>query len=208
MKTSSLLLLTCIAGACACVTASAEKQAYNFKDPKNVNNVSFRLDAPLESITGTGDGISGTVHFDPKKPETISGEIVLDATTVTVPNPLMQDHLHGEKWLHSEQFGTITFATKDVKNLKKTERGYTADITGHLTLKGTTKEINVPVQITFLPDKLGARSNGKMQGDLLVLRSDFTINRSDYGIMPGQATDKVAEEVEISLALAGYHERS
>jgi polyisoprenoid-binding protein YceI len=42
-----------------------------------------------------------------------------------------------------------------------------------------------------------------MEGDLLVLRSTFTINRSDYGIKPGQNSDKVAEEVELRLAIAG-----
>ena len=44
-----------------------------------------------------------------------------------------------------------------------------------------------------------------MQGDLLVLRTSFTINRSAFNIMAGQATDKVAEDIELSLALAGHH---
>ena len=42
-----------------------------------------------------------------------------------------------------------------------------------------------------------------MEGDLLVLRSTFTIKRSDYGIKPGQNLDKVADEVELRLAIAG-----
>jgi hypothetical protein len=42
-----------------------------------------------------------------------------------------------------------------------------------------------------------------MEGDLLVLRSSFTINRSVYGIKPGQNMDKVAEEIELRLAIAG-----
>jgi hypothetical protein len=50
---------------------------------------------------------------------------------------------------------------------------------------------------------LGKRSNGAMEGDLLVLRSSFTINRSVYGIKPGQNSDKVAEEIELRLAIAG-----
>ena len=34
---------------------------FDFKDPKKVNNVVFLLDAPLESISGTATGVSGTV---------------------------------------------------------------------------------------------------------------------------------------------------
>ena len=66
-----------------------------------------------------------------------------------------------------------------------------------------TKELTVPVTFTYLPGMLGKRSNGAMKGDLLVLRSTFTINRSDYGIKPGQNSDKVAEEIELRLAIAG-----
>ncbi len=45
-------------------TAWAAPQAFDFKDPKGVNNVQFKLDAPLESITGTATGVSGNVSFD------------------------------------------------------------------------------------------------------------------------------------------------
>ncbi|MGL5020036.1 MAG: YceI family protein, partial [Luteolibacter sp.] len=58
-------------------------------------------------------------------------------------------------------------------------------------------------KITLLPGKLADRSNGKMQGDLLVVRSSFTIKRSDFKINTEAPTDKVADEIEISLAIAG-----
>ena len=45
---------------------------FDFKDPKGVNSILFHLDAPLESISGSGNDISGSVHFDSSKPETIS----------------------------------------------------------------------------------------------------------------------------------------
>jgi polyisoprenoid-binding protein YceI len=57
--------------------------------------------------------------------------------------------------------------------------------------------------VTLLPDKLGARTGGKMEGDLLVIRTEFTIKRTDYGINPGAPTDKVSDEVVIKLAIAG-----
>jgi hypothetical protein len=50
------------------LSAQAAPLTFDFKDPKGVNNVQFSLDAPLESITGTGTGISGSVTFDPAPP--------------------------------------------------------------------------------------------------------------------------------------------
>lgn len=65
IRASFLLAATFAASA---LVASAAPRSFDFKDPKGVNNVQFNLDAPLESITGTATGISGTVMFDPAPP--------------------------------------------------------------------------------------------------------------------------------------------
>jgi len=183
---------------------AAEGLAFNFEDPKGVNTIRFNLDAPLETISGTTNGVTGTITFNPSAPESTSGSIVVDATSIKVPNPVMQDHIHSPGWIDSKKFGEITFEIKSVANVKASDKSVTADLTGTFTLHGVSKEITVPATFAHLPGKLADRSNGKMKGDLLVLRSKFSINRSDFGIKPGQNTDKVAEEIEISLALAGY----
>ena len=72
-------------------TAWAAPQAFDFKDPKGVNNAVFRLDAPLEAINGTATGVSGTINYDPAQPELLSGKIVFDANSLTVPNPMMKE---------------------------------------------------------------------------------------------------------------------
>ena len=78
------------------------------------------------------------------------------------------------------------------------------EVTGTLTVKGIAKDITVPVTITHLPGKLGARLNKpELKGDLLVLRAQFAINRSDYNIQAGKNTDKVSDRIELTLSLAG-----
>lgn len=85
----------------------------------------------------------------------------------------------------------------------------TADVRGTLTVKGVTKAVTVPVAFTYLADKLGARVNDpKVKGDLLVLRTTFQINRSDFNIKPGELTDKVAESIALSLSIAGSSPRT
>ncbi len=176
---------------------------FDFEDPKGVNNIRFNLDAPLEAIAGTGSGITGTINFDIDHPENISGEIILQTESLNVPNPVMRDHLHGENWLDAAQNPRIIFTAKSIGHIERNENTIEAHVTGTLLLKGTTQEITIPVTFTYLPDRLGERSNGQMEGDLLVVRSRFSVMRDDFGIMAGQAEDKVANEIEISMAIAG-----
>lgn len=184
--------------------AHAAPLNFDFKDPKGVNNIVFQLDAPLESINGTGDGITGTVSFDPETPGSINGSIVLDAASLTVPNGSMRDHLQGDRWLDTASFPEITFDAISLANPKTEGTTTTGDLSGKLTIKGVTQDLTVPLKITFLKGKLKERGGTKQDGDLLVLRSQFTIKRSDFGINPGQNTDKVSEEIVLSLSLVGF----
>ena len=180
---------------------------FDFKDPKGVNNAVFKLDAPLEAITGSANGISGQVSFDPANPAATTGTIVVDAKTLNVPNSMMKEHLHGGQWMDTANHGEITFQAKSLKDVKTNGDDTTADVTGTLTLKGVTKEITVPVKLTYLKDKLGMRVPNQ-KGDLLVIRSTFTIKRTDFGINPGAPQDKVSDEIELTLSIAGAAPRS
>ncbi|HUL51032.1 MAG TPA: YceI family protein, partial [Candidatus Nitrosotalea sp.] len=87
VKPTCLLVLIC-SGA----MAFAAPETFDFKDPKGVNNAGFKLDAPLESVTGSANGISGTVTFDPDKPSATKGKIVVASSSLHVGNPMMKEH--------------------------------------------------------------------------------------------------------------------
>ena len=174
---------------------------FDFKDPKKVNNVVFLLDAPLESINGTAIGVSGTVTFDPAKPAATTGKIVLATSSLHVDNPVMKGHLLDEKWMHASKFPTIEFIVEKMTKVKTSGTTTTATIVGKLTVKGVTKKVTVPVRLTYLKGLLIKRN--RVPGDLLVLRSDFIIKRSDYGINAGISEDKVSDEIELKLRVAG-----
>jgi len=189
--------------ACLTVVSSAAPMEFDFKDPKGVNNVVFKTDALLESINGTASGISGKVAFDPQNPGMVKGKIIVAANSLRVPNSMMQDHLHGNQWLDVANHSEITFEVVSAQNVKTDGDTTTADVAGKFTLKGVTKQILVPVKLTYLKDKLRARSPQMGDGDLLVIRANFTIKRSDYGIQPSRNEEKVSEQIELSLSVAG-----
>lgn len=210
MKTSvtSSLRLAASLGL-ATLAAHAAPQSFDFKDPKGVNNVQFKLDAPLESITGTATGISGTISFDPARPGSATGRIVLSAASLAVGNPVMGEHLRSDQWLDVAKYPEIVFEASALENVRTQGAQTMADVRGTLTVKGVTKPVTVPVAFTYLADKLGARVNDpKVKGDLLVVRTTFQINRSDFNLKPGELTDKVAESIALSLSIAGSSPRT
>ena len=199
MKLTHIIPLTVLSLATAVYAAP---QSFDFKDPKGVNNAVFNLDAPLESVNGSANGITGTVAFDPENPGATTGKIIVASETLTVPNPMQKEHLHSANWLDVSKYPEITFEVKSLANVKTDGNVTTADITGTFTLHGVSKEITAPVKLTYLKDKLSARVPN-MQGDLLVIRSNFSINREDFGIQKGQFEDKVSPTVNLTLSIAG-----
>ena len=60
----------------------------------------------------------------------------------------------------------------------------------------------MPVKLTYLKDMLGKRMQNA-KGDLLVIRAKFSIKRSEFNIQPGKNEDKVANDIELTLSIAG-----
>jgi polyisoprenoid-binding protein YceI len=204
MKLTHTLALTAVLA----TAAHAAPLTFDFKDPKGVNNVVFKLDAPLESINGHASGVSGTVTVDPAKPETATGKIIVTTESLTVPNPMMKEHMLGDQWLNAKANPEISFEIKKISDIQKNGDKGEADVTGIFTLNGVSKEITVDAKVTYLPGRLAERSPQKTPGDLLVIRAEFDIKRSDYNIQPGKNLDKVSDEIEIELAIAGAAPKS
>ncbi len=203
MKTKLNCLL---ALACLSTVALAAPQTFDFKDPKGVNNAVFKLDAPLEAVNGSANGISGTVTFDPADPSATKGKI----TVASISPARWQFHAanaHAQRQMAGRgKYPEITFETKEVKNARTVGDTTTADVTGTFTLKGISKVIITPVKLTYLKDKLGQRVPN-LKGDLLVIRASFNIKRSDFGINPGQFEEKVSNVIELTLSIAGASPR-
>ena len=197
MKLTHIIPLISLAAA-----AYAAPESFDFKDPKGINTAVFYLDAPLESVNGSASGISGTVSFDPENPAATTGKIVVAAESLTVQNPMQKAHLHSANWLDVAKYPEITFEAKSLAKVKTEGNVTTADVTGTFSLHGVAKEITVPVKLTYLKDKLSARVP-KMQGDLLVLRANFTINRGEFNIQKGQHEDEVSPIINLNLNIVG-----
>ena len=113
-------------------------------------------------------------------------------------------HLLSKDWLNARSNPEITFEIEEVSRIrKKDENTSRAAVTGAFVLNGTTKRMSVEAEIIYKPGKLKEATAGALQGDLLVVRSNFTIERSDFRIRPGEFLDKVANEINLSVNVIG-----
>jgi len=181
---------------------NAETRSFDFADPKGVNNIQFHLDAPLESISGLTKGITGRVSFDPANPAATTGSLHVDVSTLQTANDLMTKHMLGDSWLDAATYPDITFNLVELRDVETEGNITNALAAGEMTIKGVTREITAPITLTYLQGKLSVR-NREREGDLLILRTRFTIERSDFNINAGQNEDKVSDTIELSTSLAG-----
>jgi polyisoprenoid-binding protein YceI len=187
------------------ISAVAAPQSFDFKDPKGVNAIQFSLDSVLEPIAGTAAGVSGTVTFDATDVAATAGKIDVATSSLRTPNDTMTEHLVSAGWVDAATHPEISFEFAKLTDVKPSgDQRWTATADGKFTLKGVTKDISVPVTLSYLPGKMGARVNKpELGGDLLVVRGAFEIERADYGIKPGQNEDKVAPVIQLTFALVG-----
>lgn len=182
----------------------AEDMSFNFADPKGVNSISIILDSVLEPIMGIASGISGNVIFDPKEKTATKGRIIVATDKIQMANQMMTKVLHSEEWLDVKKFPTIEFNFKEIVSTgSRKDMLYEYIIAGSFTCKGITKEIQIPLNVSYLPGKLKAR-NGKGDGDLLVLRSKFNIQRTAFAINPDMNPATVADEIQLNISIVGY----
>ncbi len=99
---------------------------------------------------------------------------------------LMQEHFN-ENYLESNIYPRSTFEGKIINFNDITENFKNYQITGNLTIKGVTKEINTTAVIRKLKNKVELMSN-------------FSVMLSDFGVkIPKIVFKKIDEEVKINL---------
>ena len=82
--------------------ASMASQVFDFEDEKGINHVLVILDAPLEFISGKGEGLSGFVSYDPKAPQA-TGSLHLQVDSIELNNHLMTKNMYGKRWLNAAE---------------------------------------------------------------------------------------------------------
>ncbi len=91
-------------------------------------------------VKGEFGTVTGTVDFDPAKPEASQVDISIDVGSLYTRDAQRYGHMKTPDILNAEAFPSITFKSKKVT---KSGSGY--QVVGDLTLRGVTKEATLDV---------------------------------------------------------------
>lgn len=141
---------------------------------------------------GTKDGGKHVGSFgtfsgkiDPPGADLTASKITLDIETasLTSDNGGLTKHLKSPDFFNIDKHPKATFATTKIVAAKAGDS--THEITGDLTILGTTKSITFPAKVTTTDDSIK-------------LESKFKINRMDYGMKYGAG--KVHDDVSLEVS--------
>ena len=127
--------------------------------------------------------VTGKLEVNADDPLSSSFEVEIDAGSVMTGHPAQEDFMRSEPWLDAEHYPTITFRSTAIE---PAAGGFL--IRGDLTLKGVTRQIEIPADFHgVISDSWGLRAGFSSQ--FAVDRRDFGItwNRVfDWGVMAGE----------------------
>jgi polyisoprenoid-binding protein YceI len=186
--TTKFLALAALASGIANM-ASAAIETYTI-DPVH-SSVGFSVRHFLTKVPGLFTKFSGTITVDRANLENSTVEATIDVGSVSTNNEKRDGHLKTPDFFDAANFSTITFKST---SWKKTGDS-TFDVTGDLTIRGTTKPVVLKVDLMgFGPGMQGAQLSG--------WDASTTINREDFGVNgPAFLGKALGSEVGISITV-------
>jgi polyisoprenoid-binding protein YceI len=146
----------------------------------------------VSNVRGEFTKLTGTVQFDPEKPESSTVEASIDAASIGTRDAQRDAHLKSADFLDVEKFPTMTFRSKKIA----IESGG-GKVTGDLTIHGVTREITLDVEgpTEEIKDPWGKQRFGAS--------ATAKLNRKDFGLTWNAALETggvmIGEEVKITV---------
>ena len=172
--------------------------------------VKFSSEAVNEKFDGVGTDIAGFVVTGPTdNPAKLSaGAWRLGVKSLDTKLSQRNEHLQGKDWLNADSNPDITFALKDVSDIKLSKemqngpKTYTVTLKGEMTINGKSKEMEIP-NVTLIFITGGPTTEKEYKGDVLAVRCKYEIKLADFGVANDVITSKkkVAEVIKIDQEL-------
>ncbi len=160
--------------------------------------VTVESNTAFEDFVGRTTKVSGSVTVDLAK-KTGSGKIIVDLASLSTGLDLRDEHMRSEGWLNVAKYPTAIFEATSIKNTG----GKNFLVTGKFTLHGVTKTFSVKATANYVAESEKTKVN-RFNGDVLQIKTKFTIKASDYGIkIPAMAADKVSNSLTIGISVIG-----
>jgi polyisoprenoid-binding protein YceI len=159
----------------------------------NHSSIGFEVTHFFTPVAGSFKSFKGSLSFDPENLAGSTASFSVEIASVETDNKKRNDHLLSKDFFDAEKYPEMKFeSTSFVKD------GESYSLNGKLTIRDITKDINIPVKL------LGYGEHPMKKSKLITaMRSEFTLNRNDYGVGTGSwsATAVVGDEVNVKILL-------
>ena len=174
-------LMGCLLTAAPAAWSQAVPQAL-LPAQSEVSFVAKQLGVPL---TGRFKRFAAQTRFDPKSPQTSQIAFQIELGSVSL-DPETDAELIKPEWFDAGRFPKATFQSSAIKALG----GGKFEVTGKLAIKGHSRDLVVPVQLT-------------QAGGLSTATGGFVLKRLDFKIGDGEWADTaiVANDVQVRFKL-------
>lgn len=171
--------------------AAAEVAVYKV-DPDH-SGVSFTIRHFVSNVPGRFKDFTGVIKYDKQNPAASSVSFTVQTASIDTANSDRDNHLRSPDFFDAAGFPTLTFTSSSVKAVDAD----TLEVTGDLTIRGTTKKVTVPVEV------LGIMKGPK--GEKAGFETAFKLNRHDYGVKWNRVLDTggavLGDDVKINIAI-------
>lgn len=171
----------------------AQGAAETWNIDKSHSSAAFKIRHMMSNVSGNFRDFDANLQLDRADMAKSSIDFTIQATSIDTANKNRDDHLRSADFFEVEKFPTITFKSKSIKAVSKTEY----EVTGDFTMHGVTKTITLPV--TFLGIAKGGR------GEVAGFETEATINRKDYNVVWNRNLDEggvlLGDDVKVSFSL-------
>ncbi|MGA7180535.1 MAG: YceI family protein [Thiobacillaceae bacterium] len=173
--------------------AWAAPETYKIDDAHSFANWGIRH--IVGRTTGMFTDIKGTLMLDPANPNSGSADVTISVFSIDSGHRERDIHVLTGDFLDAHQYPNMRFVSTGFRSTG-TDAGV---MTGHLTLHGATRSVDIPYKILgFSPDPWGNQR--------AAFEGKFTINRSDYGItkfLDSSGGGLLGNEIDITLLVEG-----
>jgi polyisoprenoid-binding protein YceI len=150
----------------------------------------------VSTVTGRfAGGVSGTIHYDDKDVSKSSVKATIKVASVNTDNENRDKDLRSPNFFDADKYPEITFESQRIE-----KRGDSYVAIGNFTMKGVTKQIELPFTI-------GGRINDGKGHGRIGIQTSMTMNRQDYGVSWNRTVEGggvvVGNEVKIDLNVEG-----
>jgi polyisoprenoid-binding protein YceI len=146
----------------------------------------------VAKMSGGFKDFSGTIIYDEKDITKSSVNVTIKAASINTQNERRDNDLRGDNFFNAATDSLITFVSKKIEQKGD---GYIA--IGDLTIRGVTKQVELPFKILGKIEDTRSKRLG--------IEAGMTINRFDYGVKWDRTIESgglvVSKEVDINLTV-------